>query len=136
LANFYEQCEKIKTNTDQETENYIDHLKSSETSNKATILKSIDSNIKSNSKGQSPSQPPTLLYNPNKRKAPIALNNNTNNGMTRVCSPVNENQANNSNVNKENNDNNLSKVLTGIEPDAKKAANDVVLICNSLKVNK
>ena len=101
LANVYEQCEKMKSITNDETENNTEHVISTENSNKITILKSIDSNIKSNNKCQAPSHPQTLLYNPNKRKAPIALNNNV---VARVSSPPNDDQTNSGIVNKEKND--------------------------------
>jgi hypothetical protein len=135
LANFYEQCEKIKHNYDEETEIGLEY-RIAENTNKHTILKSIDSNINSNNKSQAPSQPPTLLYNPNKRKAPIALNNNTsNNNATRVSSPIHDDQINNINGNKENNnDKNSTKVLTTVTSTPAIAPNDIVLICNSLKV--
>jgi hypothetical protein len=131
LANFYEQCEKMKSIANDESENNIEHVISAENSNKTTILKSIDSNIKSNNKCQAPSHPQTLLYNPNKRKAPIALNNNV---ITRVSSPSNDDHTNNGNLNKENNDVNFSKVLNIISPTSTSSQNDITLLCNSLKV--
>ena len=135
MANFYEQCEKIKYNYDEESEIGLEY-RIFENNNKQTILKSIDSNINSNNKSQAPSQPPTLLYNPNKRKAPIALNSNTiNNNITRVSSPIHDDQLNNINGNKENNnDKNSAKVLTTVTSTPAIAPNDIVLICNSLKV--
>ena len=132
MANFYEQCEKIKYSYDEESEIGLEY-RISENNNKQTILKSIDSNINSNNKSQAPSQPPTLLYNPNKRKAPIALNSHTSNN--RVSSPIHDDQINNINGNKENNnDKNQAKVLTTVTSTPAITPNDIVLICNSLKV--